>query len=85
MNLALGAKILWRIVSSEKGWWKEVLRKMYRKGARKICVDAYPLTGKGSPIWSLFKKAAHIIKNHLHWSPGNGKQIKIWQSLQQTI
>ena len=56
INLALGAKIPWRIVSGEKVWWKEILRKKYMKGARKICVDEYPLTGKGSPIWILCKK-----------------------------
>ena len=78
MNLALGAKILWRIVSGEKTWWKKILRKKYMKGARKRCVDEYPLTGKGSPIWNLCKKATHIIKNNLHWSPKNGKQIRIW-------
>ena len=27
MNLALGAKILWRIVSRKKSWWKEILQK----------------------------------------------------------
>ena len=50
MNLALGAKILRRIMSGDKGWWKEILRKKYMKGARKRCVDEYPLTWKGSPI-----------------------------------
>ena len=79
MNLALGAKILWRIVSCEKGWWKEILWKKYMKGARKRCVNEYPLIEKGSPIWILCKKVSHIIKNHLHWSPTNGKQIRIWQ------
>ena len=79
MNLALGAKILWRIISGEKGLWKEILRKKYMKGARKRCVNEYPLTRKGSPIWILCNKATHIIKNHLHWSLGNGKQIRIWQ------
>ena len=50
MNRALGAKIMWRIISGEKGWWKEILRKKYMKGERKRCVDEYPLTWKGSPI-----------------------------------
>ena len=66
MNLALGAKILWRIVSGEKGWWKEILRKKYMKGARKRCVVELPLTRNGSPIWILCKKAAYIIKNQLY-------------------
>ena len=25
MNLALGAKILWRAVSGKRAWWKEIL------------------------------------------------------------
>ena len=48
------------------------------KGTRKSCVDEFPMTGNGSPIWNLYKKAVHIIKNNLHWIPGNGKQIRIW-------
>ena len=58
---------------------RRFFRKKYMKGARKRCVDEYPLRGKGFPIWILCKKASHIIKNHLHWSPTNGKQIRIWQ------
>ena len=27
MNLALGAKILWRILSGKEAWWKEILQK----------------------------------------------------------
>ena len=85
MNLALGSKIMWSIVSGEKGWWKEILRKKYMKGVRKRCVDGYPLTGKGSPIWNLSEKATHIIKNHLHWSPSNSKQFRIWQDILASV
>ena len=66
MNLALGAKILWRIVSGENGWWKQILRKKYMKEARKRCMDDLPLTGKGSTIWILCKKVTFIIKNQLY-------------------
>ena len=40
MNLALGAKILWRIVSGESGWWKEILRrkKIYERRKEKMHV-----------------------------------------------
>ena len=27
MNLSLGAKILWRIVSGKGAWWKDIIRK----------------------------------------------------------
>ena len=62
MNLALGAKILWIIVCRKKSQWKEILRKKYMKGASKRCVDEFPLTRNGYPIWNLCKKAIHIIK-----------------------
>ena len=78
MNLTLRAKILWRIVSGEKAWWKEILGKRYMKGTRKICFDEFPLTGNGSPIWNLCEKAVHIIKKNLLWISINGKQIRIW-------
>ena len=44
MNLTLGVKILWEIVSREKAGWKEILRKKYMNGATEICVDEFPLT-----------------------------------------
>ena len=34
MNRALGAKLVWRLDSGKKDWWKEVIRKKYIKKQR---------------------------------------------------
>ena len=78
INLAIGAKILWRIVSWGRAWWKEILTKKIMKVERKRYVDEFPLIGNGYPICNICKKAVHIIKNNLHWIPKNGKWIRIW-------
>ena len=41
-NLALGAKLLWQIVSGKDSWSKKVLRKKYLPGTRKRCLDMPP-------------------------------------------
>jgi len=78
-NLALGAKLLWYIVSGDTTWCKEALWKKYFRGTRKRCVENPPIEPKGSPIFNLCKKAIDHFIPHLTWVPGNGKQIKIWE------
>ena len=34
MNKALGAKLIWRLATSKKEWWKEIIRKKYIKRPR---------------------------------------------------
>ena len=78
MNLALGAKIIWRIVTGKGAWWKEIVQKKYLNGIKKRCVDNINMDRKGSSIWDLCKNIAHILIEQLKWTPGNDKAIKIW-------
>jgi len=78
-NLALGAKLLWQIVSGKDSWSKKVLRKKYFRGPRKRCLDHTPTRRKGSPIYDLCIKAMEPFQKNLHWIPGNGKSIKVWE------
>ena len=34
MSKAMGAKMIWRMVTGRKEWWKEVIRKKYIKRPR---------------------------------------------------
>ena len=78
-NLALGAKLLWQLISRKNGWSKEVIRKKYYPGPRKRCLDLQPLPRKGSPIYKLCNKALGPFKHKLYWIPGNGKSINVWE------
>eukprot|EP00253_Pinus_taeda_P018975 PITA_18975 len=77
-NIALGAKLLWRIIATKPGWAQLVLWKKYFCGQRTRCLDN-PLTISGTMIQKLCDRALDLIKQHLHWIPGNGKRIKIWE------
>ena len=50
MNLALGAKIIWNLISGCRAWWKEALRKKYLIGTRDRCLDVIPTHQNGSSI-----------------------------------
>jgi hypothetical protein len=39
MNIALGAKFLYRMITSSKKWWKTFLWKKYFRGSRSRCVE----------------------------------------------
>ena len=79
MNKSLGAKLIWRLVTSDKEWWKEVVRKKYIKRPKPKMLDGEWI-GKGSSLWQLCKASFNLIQSHFYWIPGNGKKIKVWES-----
>lgn len=78
-NLALGAKMLWNIVTGAPAWSKVALWKKDFRGSREHCIEYPCRDSKGSPIFTLCKKAMPHFNPHLTWVPRNGKKIKIWQ------
>ena len=77
-NSALGAKLLWRMVTGKPTWSKLALWRKYFRGPRDRCLDFPCKESKGSPIFTLCKKAFPHFSPHLTWVPRNGKKIKIW-------
>ena len=77
MNLALGAKILWKIVSGDNVWWKQALQKKYMANNRRRCIENLDMRRVGSLVWELCKKLTYLIQENLYWEPRNGKYIKI--------
>lgn len=80
-NLALGAKLLWNIVSGKSPWSKRVLWKKYFQGKRIRCLDHPPRVLSGLPILKMCLRALEFFKAKLYWIPGNGKEIRIWDDL----
>jgi hypothetical protein len=78
-NSAMGAKLLWRLISGGNDWWKQAIINKYRLGKRKRSMDNPQTHQAGSQIWKLIKGAIPFFREHLSWIPGNGKSIKIWQ------
>eukprot|EP00253_Pinus_taeda_P029236 PITA_29236 len=77
-NIALGAKLLWRIIAPNPGWAQLVLWKKYFRGQRAYCLDN-PITTSGTMIHKLRDRSSGLIKQHMHWIPRNGKRINIWE------
>jgi hypothetical protein len=78
-NLALGAKILWNLITGTPSWSKKALWRKYFRGPRKKCLDRPAVVEKGSPIFSLCQKALKHFSPQLTWIPGNGKEINVWE------
>ena len=57
---AMGAKLIWRLVTGKKEWWKEVLRKKYIKKPRTKMLDG-EWKGKGTTLWQLCKDSINTI------------------------
>ena len=78
-NLSLGEKLLWMMVTCKPTWSKLALWKKYFRGTRDRCLDFPCRESKGSPIFTLCKKALPHFSPHLTWVPRNRKKNKIWQ------
>lgn len=77
-NLALGGKILWRLIHEKTSWRTKALRFKYFRGLKERCLDRPSVTTRGSPIFNLCSKARELISSKFFWILGNGKKIKLW-------
>eukprot|EP00253_Pinus_taeda_P006085 PITA_06085 len=75
-NIAMGAKLLWKIIAPKPSGAQLVLWRKYFKGERVRCLDG-PLPQGVSPFVRLCSKAAPLICSKVYWIPGNGKKINI--------
>lgn len=76
-NIAMGAKIVWRLLASKPGWAQRALWRKYLYGQRKCCLDD-PLSKSSSHLLKLCAQAIPLIHLHAYWILGNGKLISIW-------
>jgi len=53
VNVALGSKLLWRMVTGKNEWLKKALLKKYFSVERRRCLDNPPSRQVGSPILKL--------------------------------
>ena len=77
MNKDLGSKMVWRMASGGKDWWKVVIRKKYIRNPKSKIVN-HPSDGKGTSFWQLCKNSQILIQNNFYWIPSNDKKIKVW-------
>jgi hypothetical protein len=78
MNISMGAKLAWRLVTGNSDWWKKALVEKYFQSPRLRCLEEPLPATPGSPIWRLLKNTTSLIQAKLSWAPGNGETINIW-------
>jgi hypothetical protein len=78
MNIAMGEKILWRLVMGSMDRWKEAIFKKYFVGMRKRCLDSPLIENKGSNLWKLINTTTLIFQPNSNWISRNGKAINLW-------
>eukprot|EP00253_Pinus_taeda_P026762 PITA_26762 len=76
-NVAMGAKLIWRIIAPKPSWPQLALWKKYFKGQRSRCLK-HPKKHSNTPFLKFYSKACSLIKDHAFWIPGNGKRINLW-------
>jgi len=77
MNIALGTKIIWRMINGNVHWWEKVLTMKYLNCHRtKLLTDTIP-DRPCTQIWKLVKRIIPLIKDKISKNPGNGKTISI--------
>ena len=64
-------------------WSSYVLKSKYFHDPRLRCIDVEPAIKNGSSIAKICKKVMPFFISELHWVPGNGKLIRIWQDVIQ--
>eukprot|EP00253_Pinus_taeda_P017560 PITA_17560 len=77
-NMAMGFKLIWRILSEKGAWWTEAIKRKYLNGTNSnILVDTIA-DRQCTPVWKLIKKTLPLLKDYISRAPGNGSGINIW-------
>lgn len=77
-NLALGAKLVWKLYRSPNKLWCRIMQKKYLDNNDPLRILAINIKKSGSAIWKFIKECRHLITNHISWKIGNGKKTKFW-------
>ena len=79
MNIALLAKLGWRLLNSQDGLWVRILHNKFRVGD---LYDPTWLVGKGvwSPSWrSLTLGIREVVVPGASWVLGDGRKVRFWK------
>lgn len=79
MNIALGKKIIWRMINGNGHWREKVLTTKYLNCHRtKLLTETIP-DRPCTQIWKLVKRIIPLIRDQISKNPMNGKTISIWE------
>eukprot|EP00253_Pinus_taeda_P013489 PITA_13489 len=75
LNLALGAKIVWRMITGPTAWWKKILEAKYLNCTRQRLLETNIPNRDSTKIWQLCKKAINFMSQNISKVPGGGSSI----------
>ena len=76
-NIALLAKLNWRMFHEKESLWAKVILRKYCSNARRHSVNPDKLPS--SPNWKAIMAGYPIFAKGIGWSIGNGEKIRVWQ------
>eukprot|EP00253_Pinus_taeda_P015197 PITA_15197 len=77
-NMAMGFKLIWRILSERGAWWTEIIKRKYLNGANRNILTETIIDRQSTLVWKLIKKSLPQFKFHISRALGNGRGISIW-------
>eukprot|EP00253_Pinus_taeda_P016021 PITA_16021 len=77
-NIAMGFKLIWRIINDKGSWWTDVIKKKYLNGANSNILAETIIDRPSTPVWKLIKNSLPQAKPLISRAPGNGKKTSIW-------
>ncbi|GLJ44326.1 hypothetical protein SUGI_0927960 [Cryptomeria japonica] len=78
-NVALGAKLVWKLFSSPNKGWSKVMIAKYIDSDELERIFTMANAAGGSLIWKFLWESQRIIIDHLSWKIENGKKAKFWR------
>jgi len=77
-NMAMGFKLIWRILNRKGAWWTEAIKRKYLNGPNSNILSESIVDRQCTPVWKLIKKTLPHFKDYISRAPGSGKDINIW-------
>jgi len=77
-NMAMGFKLIWRILNGKGAWWTEAIKRKYLNGANSNILSEPIVDRQCTPVWKLIKKSLPHFKVCISRAPGSGRDINIW-------
>ena len=74
-NLALLAKLSWKLICEEGALGKDVLKKKYLKTTS---LNKWPKRRPASHVWRGILKTRSTLGKGVKWEIGNGKNVDLW-------
>ena len=74
MNIAQGAKLVWKMANDEEQMWIRILKAKYLDSNENIRILTIQNLFKGSTIWNFILSCKHVIIDHILWVIVNGNR-----------